>query len=196
MSTTQIIEPEPGAFRLPPIATAKQVEDFTGGQLSADDERVALLVDGASAAIRRHCGWHIAPVLEESLTVDGPGGSVLHLPTGRLRSLVEVTDAGAPIPVEGLDASAAGMIERRSGSWSSRFSGVTARVRHGHDVEAVADVSQIVLQVVANALSSPMGVTTETAGAMSVTWSMTGPNVAGGLSLLGRDLAVLDKYKI
>lgn len=194
--TTQIIEPQPDAFQLPPLATAEALSVATGGQVSASDPRVLPLLQGASTAVRKYCRWHIAPVLEESLTVDGPGADVLHLPTGRLLSLVEVTEEGRPVPVIGLDVSRAGMISRRSGVWSSRFSGVTARVRHGHDLAAVADVSQIVLQVVTNALASPMGVTREQAGALSVSWSMTGPNVAGGISLLERDLSVLAGYRI
>lgn len=194
--TTTIVEPDAGAFRLPPLATAESLDNFTGGQLPADDPRVPALLDGASAAVRRYCRWHIAPVLEETLTVDGPGGDVLLLPTGRLLSLVEVTDGGRQVPVSSLDVSAAGMIGRPAGHWSGRFGAVTARVRHGHDLAAVPDVAQIVRQVVANALSSPMGVTREQAGAISVSWSMTAPNVSGGLSLLARDLDVLNEYRI
>ena len=194
--TTVIIEPEPDAFRLPPLVTPEALSNASDGQVDAADPRVLPLLNGASAAIRKYCRWHIAPVLEESLTVDGSGADVLNLPTARLLSLVEVTNDARPVPVAELDASPAGMISRRGGCWSSRFSGVTARVRHGYDLAAVPDVAQIVVQVVTNALSSPMGVTREQAGAISVTWSMTAPNVAGGLSLLERDLAVLNEYRI
>lgn len=194
--TTVIIEPEPDAFRLPPLVTAEALSAATGDEVEASDPRVLPLLDGASAAIRKYCRWHVAPVLEESLTVDGSGADVLELPTARLLSLVEVTDDARPVPVAELDASQAGMISRRGGCWSSRFSGVTARVRHGYDLAAVPDIAQIVVQVVSNALASPMGVTREQAGAMSVSWSMTAPNVAGGLSLLDRDLAVLNAYRI
>lgn len=194
--TTVVIEPDPSAFELPPLVTAQALSDATDGQVPADDPRVLPLLKGASAAIRKYCRWHIAPVLEESLTVDGSGAAVQHFPTARLLSIVEVTNDGVPLPVAGLDASAAGMIERRSGVWSCRFSGVTARVRHGYDLAAVPDVAQIVVQVVSNALASPMGVTREQAGAIAVSWSMTGPNVAGGISLLERDLAVLSQYRI
>lgn len=194
--TTVIIEPDPDAFQLPPLATPEQLAEATGQQVPASDPRVLPLLNGASAAVRKYCRWHVAPVLEESLTVDGPGSSVVHLPTARLLSLVEVSNDGQPVPVAALDVSRAGMIERRGGCWSSRFSGVSARVRHGYDLAAVADISQIVVQVVSNALASPMGVTREQAGAMSVSWSMTAPNVAGGLSLLERDLAVLNEYRI
>ncbi|MDI3330134.1 MAG: hypothetical protein QJR09_05275 [Micrococcus sp.] len=193
--TTQVIEPDPDAFRLPPLATPEALAEYTGGKIPASDPRAKTLLDGASAAVRRYCRWHVAPVLEETLTEDGPGGTVLHLPTGRLLSLVEVTDGGRPVELSTLDVSRAGMIERGAG-WSARFGGVTARVRHGWDLAAVPDVSQIVLQVVANALSSPMGVTREQAGSISVSWAMTAPNTSGGLSLLERDLAVLNEYRI
>ncbi|QRI45417.1 head-to-tail adaptor [Arthrobacter phage Leona] len=194
--TTEIIEPEAGAFRLPPLVTAAEFSAWTGGKVPATDPRVEPLLAGASAGIRRYCGWHIAPVLEETLAGDGPGGRILLLPTGRLLSVVSVDNGGSAVDVAKVDASKLGMLELRDGWWSSRFGAVSVRVRHGYDLADVADVAQIVKQVTANALSSPMGATREQAGMVSISWATTAPGVSGGLSLLQRDLQVLAPFKI
>jgi hypothetical protein len=185
------------AFRLPPLVTPEEFAAWTGGKVSAEDPRVAPLLAGASAGIRRWARWHIAPVLEETLTGDGPGGQLLLLPTGRLLEILTATDAGTDVDVSTLDFSRHGMVSRRDAyGWTNRFGAVSVRVRHGFDLADVPDVAQIVKQVTANALASPMGATREQAGTVSVAWATTAPGVSGGLSLLQRDLDVLAAFKI
>ncbi|ALY08855.1 head-to-tail adaptor [Arthrobacter phage Galaxy] len=194
--TTTIVEPEDGAFRLPPLVTPEEFSAWTNGKIAANDPRVEPLLRGASAGVRRYCGWHIAPVLEETLDGDGPGGRLLILPTGRLLKLLTVDNGGEAVDPAAVDKSKSGMLELRAGAWSSRLGSVSVRVRHGYDVADVADVAQIIKQVTANALASPMGATREQAGQVSISWATTAPGVSGGLTLLERDLAVLSAFKI
>lgn len=194
--TTVIIEPDAGAFQLPALVSPEEFAVWTNSKVSADDPRLAPLLAGASAGVRRYCGWHIGPVLEETLTGDGPGGRLLVLPTGRLVSVVSVDNAGEPVDVSTVDASRLGMLELRGGAWSSRFGAVAARVRHGYELADLEDVRQVIKQVTANALASPMGATREQAGTVSISWATTAPGVSGGLSLLQRDLEVLAPFKI
>jgi hypothetical protein len=194
--TTTIIEPEEGAFLLPPFVTAEEFSAWTGGKIAANDPRVEPLLRGASAGLRRWAGWHIAPVLEETLTGDGPGGRLLILPTGRLLSVVSVDNAGETVDSSTVDASKSGMLELQAGVWSARFGSVSVRVRHGWDLAGVPDISQIIKQAVAMALASPMGATREQAGTISISWATTAPGVSGGLSLLARDLELLAPFKI
>jgi hypothetical protein len=197
--TTEIVEPDGAAFRLPPLVTPAEFSAWTGGKIPEADPRLEPLLLGASAGVRRWCGWHIAPVLEETLTGDGPAGRLLLLPTGRLLAVLEAVDAGTVLDVAGVDFSRSGMVElpRASGSWwSGRLGAISVRVRHGFDLADVPDVAQIVKQLTANALASPMGATREQAGTVSVAWATTAPGVSGGLSLLQRDMDILAAFKI
>jgi hypothetical protein len=197
--TTEIVEPDGDAFRLPPLVTPAEFSAWTGGKIPEADPRLEPLLLGASAGVRRWCGWHIAPVLEETLTGDGPAGRLLLLPTGRLLAVLEASDAGTVLDVSGVDFSRSGMVElpRTSGTWwSGRLGAVSVRVRHGYDLADVPDVAQIVKQLTANALASPMGATREQAGTVSVAWATTAPGVSGGLSLLQRDMDILAAFKI
>jgi len=179
---------------LPPFLNPAEFSAGTGGKIAADDPRVQPLIDGATAAIRRYCGWHVAPVVAESVTLDGPGGHLLSFPTLRLESITALSECGKVADVADLEWSELGNVRKRRGCWTDRFRGITATIEHGF--ESVPDVAQIVQQVVANAVSSPLGATSESAGALSVSWATTAPGVSGGLSLLARDFAVLDMYRI
>lgn len=195
--TTTIVEPVEAAFRLPPLVTPEQFAAGTGGKVSAEDPRLVPLLAGASAGIRRYVGWHVAPVLEETVTLDGPGGRLLMLRTGRLLDLLEVRTSGVTLDPAAIEWSQHGMLKLGGGlGWSDRFRGVTVRIRHGYDLADVPDLGQIVQQVTANALASPMGATREQAGQVSISWATTAPGVSGGLSLLERDLDFLSGFKI
>ena len=177
-----------------PLVTPQQLEEYTKGAIRADDPRAALLLAGASAAVRRFCGWHITPVLTQTMTLDGPGGADLELATLNLEGIVSVVELGQALDVTALEWSRLGNIRHPRGCWSSRYRSIVVSIRHGFD--DAADVQQIVLQVSASALSSPMGVTREQAGQVAVQWATTAPGVSGGVSLLQRDLDVLALYRL
>lgn len=182
---------------LPNFLTAEEFSIETGGAIAVDDPRVEPLLAGASAAIRRYCGWHIGPEVDMTLTVDGSGSHVLNLPTLRIVSITNVVEYGRtwePADIAGLEWSEAGMVRTSGRCWTSRYRGVAVTLTHGF--EDIADVKQIVQQVVGNAISSPMGATREQAGQVSISWSTTAPGVSGGLSLLQRDLDVLNLYRL
>lgn len=177
-----------------PLVYPDDISTYTKGAVSSSDPRLPGLIDGATAAIRRYCGWHIAPPLTETVTVDGPGGDVLTLPTLNLTDLAAMTEDGTALDAATLEWSALGSVRKPAGYWTARYRGITATMTHGYD--SAPDVAQIVIQVITAALSSPMGATTESAGSFSVKWATTAPGTSGGLSLLRRDLDVLDAYKL
>lgn len=207
MVSVTVVDPLEGAFRWPAFVTPAELSAATGGKVAADDPRVPVLLAGASAGIRRACGWHVAPVVDETVTLDGPGSDVLMLRTGRLVAVDAVVDGGEVL-TDGTDVldgdltssaffwSGDGWVRRVSGRFTSRERGVSVSIRHGWDLADVPDVQAIVSQVVAVALSSPMGATREQAGTVSVSWATTSPGVAGGLALLERDWAMLAPFML
>ncbi len=179
---------------IPPLLTAADFSAGTNGVISPDDPRLGPLLDGASAAVRRYCGWHVTPVISEDVLLDGTGSSLIIVPTLRLVSVSSASNDGVTVDQTGFDWSPAGLVKLRSGCWSNRYRSVALSISHGF--ESAPDVVQIVQQVVANAISSSMGATREQAGQVSISWSLTAPNVAGGVSLLQRDLDVLNLYRL
>lgn len=92
------------------------------------------LLDGVVAAIRSEVGWHIAPVLTETVTIDARGGVLLMLPTLRLVTVTavrDVTTPAAPVTLTGWRASAAGMLYREEG-WPLGFATLEVDMQHGY----------------------------------------------------------------
>lgn len=189
----RIIEPETSREKLPALLNNLGFSEGTGGRIPADDPRLEALLAGASTAIRNHCGWHISPMIEETLTLDYDGSGVLILPTLKLESVADLRVRG--IETEPVEWSASGEVKipKRFGEgWRT----VEITIVHGYFPDDVLDLVQVVQQVVANAVASPMGATAERAGQVSANWAQTAPGVSGGMSLLGRDLEILDAYRI
>lgn len=188
--------PEPEVLvTLPAIADGEAIERWTEGDVAKDDPRLELLMEGASAAIRRYAGWHIAPVVRETVTVtDHYGGGRLDVlvPSGRVREVTAVRVDGRAVRDFAWDSSGA--------IWAGWLSAGPHRIEvdleHGYHVSEVPDLAAVVVQVSAVALSSPKGATRERAGQVSIDWAQTAVGVAGGLSLLARDLAIVDAFRL
>lgn len=178
------------------LVTPEQLSAATQGKVLATDPRVQPLLDGATAAIRRWCGWHIAPPMsDEVITKDGPGTSVLQLPTLHMTALTALVEDGVILDVATIEKSALGNLRKPYRvPWTDTYGGIVATITHGYD--DAPDVAQIIIQVCANALASPMGATREQAIGFAASWSSTAPGVAGGMSLLKRDLEILATYRL
>lgn len=191
----EIVEEPAGLTLLPPIATADTVEAWTDGDVTADDPRLELLMRGASDAVRRRAGWHIAPVIRDTVAItDHYGGGRLDVlvPSGRVRAVSAVRVDGRPVSGYAWDESGAVW----AGHLSSGPHRIEVDLEHGFHVSEVPDLASVVVQVAALAVSSPKGATMERAGQVSITWAQTSVGVAGGLALLDRDLAIVDAYRL
>lgn len=199
--STNIIPVATTPSDLPPILSAAEFAASTGGRIASDDTRLEPLLAGASAAIRRYCRWHVTPVVDESMILDHDGGPIVALPTLRLIDVTALAIHGTeytPAELDELKWSHNGEIALPSPGRGMRpgagFRAIAATIRHGFD-DAV-DVKQIIQQIVGNAISSPLGATREQAGQVSISWATTAPGVSGGISLLQRDLDILNLYRL
>jgi hypothetical protein len=86
------------------------------------------------AEVRAFCGWHIAPEVTETLTLDGPGGYVLVLPTLHLVDLVSVTNDGTAITDPEWPAELLSVMTEMASTGTSEWSGVKAVTSGPHQV--------------------------------------------------------------
>ncbi|MDZ7910807.1 MAG: hypothetical protein U5O16_03075 [Rhodococcus sp. (in: high G+C Gram-positive bacteria)] len=157
------------------------IEQFTA--LMAGDDLEEWRLGVASGAVRAYCGWHVAPVVEEKIVLDGHGGTVLDLPTLRLVSINEVKVQGAVVP--DVEWSGDGMLR---GQWPDRWRSIEVDMRHGYD--APADLLGVVLDAAARAVNSELGGHAETIGPFSFSAS------EGSTALFDHELRVLDRYRL
>lgn len=140
-----------------PELTTTVVEQYTAGRLHRDDPETKRMLDAGLLAARRRCGWHVTPMITDTgVTIDGPGGVLLRLPTLQLVTLTQITEDGTELAVSSLDVSLAGMIKKKNGGqWTSRFSGVVVKMDHGH--EDADDFNAAVLSLIDRASFAPSG---------------------------------------
>lgn len=180
-----------------PLVPLETIAAITGGDLD-DDEVTRHALDAVTRQIRNYCRWHIAPSRTETITVDGPGGHVLALPTLHLTGIERITDAGTE--VDDPEWSQTGDVRKSDGRrWTSKFRGITAEITHGHD--EVPELATIVAELVAQTVNTPAGTAavTEKMGPFTFDAAATGRSTrmaVGGAAFLQGHLAVLDHYRI
>lgn len=148
----------------------------------------------AVSAVRSYCGWHIAPSVTETVTVDGPGRGMLLVPTLHLTAVSDVKNDGDPIPdPDKLQWSERGAV-RTNRYWSSAWRGVELTITHGyddfpHEVLAVCrDMAKADGRIGASAMGS---------GPHTVQFGVTGAGVqAGAVGMSDLQKQILDRYRI
>ncbi|MFJ2470530.1 hypothetical protein [Glutamicibacter sp. NPDC087583] len=149
----------------------------------------------AEKAVRDFAGWHIAPVLEETLTLDGNGENSLRLPTLRIAAISAMSNEGEELDPETLEWSEAGFVRLPAGQrWTNRLRGVSVTLTHGiKDASLIIDT---IRQMAARAEMSPTGAIREKAGMTELTPTMVAPNAAGGVVLMEHERLLLAPYRI
>ena len=147
----------------------------------------------AEAAVRKYCGWHVAPVVIQDLVLDGTGTASLFVKSLRLLDVTAATVDGTVLDVSTLEWSEAGYL-RIPGAWPDKLRSVRLTVEHGFD--EVPDVVSVIRSIAARASASPTGVVREQAGAVSIAMSQVAPGVSGGVVLMDHEKRMLDQYRI
>lgn len=167
--------------------------------------------DAAVAAVRAYCGWHIAPSREEVLTLDGPGGNVLVLPSLHVTDVESITEDGTVLD-DGTDPdlpaayswSEAGIIQKGSASagwswscagwWTAKLRGIDVALTHGYD-EWPVELAGIITAAAARTVENPTGLEQQTVGPFTEKYGVSGEAGAGG-AFTAADNSVLARYKL
>lgn len=163
------------------------------GNLSMD---AAWWRKAAQEAIRRYCGWHIAPNITETLTVDAYGGRTLLLPSKHVTDVTAITIDDTDVTGQ-CDWSEAGVITLRAGQWPDRPRSVHVTLSHGWEPEEVPDVQQLILQLARRARGMPGNgmIQSQTVNGASVGYFSAGGGPLS-LQLLQIEKEALAPYKL
>lgn len=161
------------------LVTPDDLADFPGAPFAQS------VIDSAVSALRLAAGWHIAPVVTETVVLDAEGGPVLHLPTLKLIGVAEVRDLTDDTPqvLTGWRKSRAGMLSRSC--WPYGFESVeVVGMQHGY-----ATTPPELFQVVAEWCQMSgvnSAVRSEAAGGESIAYSASGAVTRESRSILAR----------
>lgn len=154
----------------------------------------AFWMRAAQGAIRRECGWHVAPIITETLVVDGSGGTELLLPSLRILELVEVLNDGQDVTEHVKFSPDSGIIGLRSG-WSCELGGVSVRLLHGYEPAEVPDVAGLIVTLTKRAATGGT-VVQQTIGSASQRLATGKDGAVLGVPLLQSEKELLGPYRI
>lgn len=175
------------------IADAIQSEAFTSAEM-------------AEKIIRNYCGWHVAPVKQETLVVDQHrNSSMAYLPSMRIVCVHRVANRRScgtwqEIPLcdlghSGVTHSKAGMLEWRCGKFCRGLGAVEVCLTHGFDVFDIPDVIAVA-QAVAKRIENDNGVRSQSVNGATVSYFGSDGGDGRGAGLLESEKAILDRYKL
>ena len=176
---------------LPDLITVSDFNAATNNRY-AGDARIEPAIASASAAIRAWCGWHVAPVLDCTITLDGEAGDIW-LPTNALASVTSAKVGGEDVTVTGSNRRGRVRLAHKACGLGNVEVGYTA----GYDVAACPDLMGVVVQrVMASVAMTTYGVSQETAGGVSVSYSGSALSDLGSAFLPDSVKAALSTYRL
>lgn len=122
------------------------LETYTRGRLVASDQATKDALAAALVAARRFCRWHVTPVKVDVITMDGPGSTLLALPTLQIPTggITSIVEDGVPVDLATLSISTMGKVRKNTGArWTSKYSGIVVTMSHGF--AGAADFQRAVL---------------------------------------------------
>lgn len=153
-----------------------------------------LWVQAAEAAVRRYCGWHIAPALYTMHTLDGDGGRLLQLPTLKLANLEGLWVDGEDW-VRYARSSERGMVELDHGlRFPNQLGSIIVDMTHGYPSEEVPDVLAIILTVARRGATQPAVASQAVNGASVSYFSIGGAPLS--IPLLRTEKEALAPYRL
>ncbi|ALJ20382.1 hypothetical protein [Microbacterium sp. No. 7] len=165
------------------FGTPTDMADRSQGEIPATRPFLQKELDAATTAIRNACGWHIAPSETVTYRRVRPFAEQVWLPAMRIVSITTATVDGATVAPSSIEF--------------DPDTGWTSLCGRRVDVEFVAgfapvpaDLVTLTLELAAGALGSPLGISREQAGAVSLSYTRT----SGALT--HADHARLAPYKL
>ena len=188
---------------LPDILTVEDFNILTAGKFSGD-VRTSGEIAAASAAIRNYCGWHVYPsltcVLEKGMQY-GDGiikriGSdlLIQLPTRFLTGVSEILVDG--VEYTDLRMNVNGLLIVYDVRGLDRKSQVNVTFTSGIPDSQAGAVNEVIASRVTHSLTSSYGVTSESAGGMSVTYNAGWANSTTAAALTDEAKEILTPYRV
>lgn len=179
---------------LPDILTTAEFNALTGNKF-INDTRVAPLLASAQMTVRNFCGWHLYPSLpcvfeadsiDVSRCIQLPSRFVSGVSSVKLRDTDIVDYHVKTNGLVFLDGSVLGR------SWND----VEVKFTSGLGAAQIGALKEILAGRIANALTNSYGVQSESAGGVSITYSLNWASHASAASITDPLIAALMPYKV
>ncbi|WP_137843856.1 hypothetical protein [Microbacterium sp. 2FI] len=154
----------------------------------------AFWMKAATQSIRSECGWHVAPVITETLVLDGRGGVALLLPSQRVEAVTLVKNDGVDVTSRVKFSRRTGVMTLASG-WSCDLGSIEITLTHGYPLESVADIAALIVTLTKRGAASSAFVQ-QSVGSASARLGTGRDGAALSVPLLESEKALLEPYRL
>ncbi|MFB7843629.1 hypothetical protein [Microbacterium sp. NPDC056052] len=148
------------------FATKDQMGERSQGAVPASTPFLEDELAAATRTIRNYCRWHIATAEQLTFRRSGPFAEAVWLPAMQITTLDEIT-------IDGVTVDPASVEFDFDTGWTS-LCGRIRQVKFTAGFEEVPeDIVTLTLELAAGALGSPLGISREQAGGVSVSYTRT-----------------------
>lgn len=179
---------------LPDLMTVAEFNALTGNKF-AGDARVSSLLASAQITVRNFCGWHLYPSLPCKFEADSIDVSrCIQLPSRFVSGVESVTVKGEPV----LDyhVKTNGLVFLDGSVLGRSWNDVVVKFTSGLGAAQIGALKEILAGRIANALTNSYGVQSESAGGVSITYSLNWASHASAASITDPLIAALAPYKV
>lgn len=179
---------------LPDLMTVAEFDSLTGNKF-AGDARVPQLLASAQIAVRNFCGWHLYPSLPCKFEADSINVSrCIQLPSRFVSGVGSLTLNGEAV----LDyhVKTNGLVFLDGSVLGKSWNDVVVEFSSGLGDSQMGALKEILAGRIANALTNSYGVQSESAGGVSITYSLNWASHASAASITDPLIAALAPYKV
>ncbi len=192
-----------GADTLADMLTQADFDIMTANKF-AGDVRIPASLSAASMGVRNHCGWHVSPPLacefsERLLYGNGRikrvnNDFLVQLPAAFVTAVSAVMIDGEAWTDYAFEQN--GIVRLFDVSPVSRKTEITVSYTAGIPDALMGSIKEIISGRATRALVAPNGVSSESAGGVSISYSASWSNGGGAGALQSTDLETLEPYKV
>lgn len=134
--------------------TTADLESFTKSKLLQGDRETYRNLGAALQEVRNYCRWHVSPSRTETLTLNGPGGTHLYLPSKKVSAIISIVEDGVTLDVSEFSWAEHGDVIKPmmvnsmwNKVWSRTFRSIVVTLTHGFTEPQCEDWRRVVLEV-------------------------------------------------
>lgn len=179
---------------LPDLMTVAEFNALTGNKF-VNDTRVSSLLASAQMTVRNFCGWHLFPSLPCKFEADSINVSrCIQLPSRFVSGVESVALNGEAV----LDyhVKTNGLVFLDGSVLGRSWNDVEVKFTSGLGTSQIGALKEILAGRIANALTNSYGVQSESAGGVSITYSLNWASHASAASITDPLIAALMPYKV
>ena len=179
---------------LPDLMTVAEFNTLTGNKF-ASDARVSSLLASAQITVRNFCGWHLYPSLPCKFEADSIDVSrCIQLPSRFVSGVSSVKLRDTDIVDYHVKAN--GLVFLDGSVLGRSWNDVEVKFTSGLGAAQIGALKEILAGRIANALTNSYGVQSESAGGVSITYSLNWASNASASSITDPLIAALAPYKV